>query len=477
LDDHLDWSKTVTQPTEAQTMPPFGHQALPLFSISPQHRQLNHGSYGSVPIPIQQYQRKLQEQTEAFPDKWFRLDSVELYRRECDAAARWLGINDLPETVALCKNTSTGVTSITRSILHLASANAATRQQNGPSSGLEKPIGLIERLWELCRSLLFNIRLVFVSNSKPSICRYRILCLDIAYIQVRRLLEYLERTDPLLEIIKVPVESIGDGPLTHQAIQQSFADTISRYHSPQTPVILAIIDVIASVPAIILPYRQLTRICHQCEPSIPVLWDAAHAVGQIEFQPTEPQVDPVEWPDFAVTNFHKWAFAGRGCAAVYCTPAYHDRIVPAVVSAGYPGTLRDRFMWYGTDDYSSLLTVEQAWSFRRSEFGGEQAIRSYTHQLAVEGGRLVARILKTEMMFDWCTELIPSMVCVRLPPSTAGTDERLARLGLDLLKDYGVYVVTFKFRGEWWLRLSAQVFNQLDDFAYCAESVKSFLVK
>ena len=184
-------------------------------------------------------------------------------------------------------------------------------------------------------------------------------------------------------------------------------------------------------------------------------------------------------PDFFVTNFHKWAYASRGCAALYVHPDYRALVVPPIVSAGYHdgrGTLRERFQWQGTDDITSLFTLDAAWALRQSAaFGGERAIRQRTHQLAIEGGRLIAKALGTEMLFANDINLhrrVPSMSNVRLPdlydhPAAAGDDAVTAaamtasmetmdraygQLGLHFLQHFNLYLVTFKHDGRWFLR-------------------------
>lgn len=53
--------------------------------------------------------------------------------------------------------------------------------------------------------------------------------------------------------------------------------------------------------------------------------------------------------------------------------------------------------WNGTCDWSPFLSTLAALDFRKS-IGGEERITEYCHNLAVEGGELIAKILGTEVM-------------------------------------------------------------------------------
>lgn len=56
------------------------------------------------------------------------------------------------------------------------------------------------------------------------------------------------------------------------------------------------------------------------------------------------------------------------------------------------------FEFVATIDYSPYLCVPAALEFRKKVGGGEEAIRRYCYQVALEGGKRAAEILGTEAM-------------------------------------------------------------------------------
>lgn len=68
--------------------------------------------------------------------------------------------------------------------------------------------------------------------------------------------------------------------------------------------------------------------------------------------------------------------------------------------------------WNGTIDWSAFLAITEALDYRE-RIGGERRINQYCHQLAIDGGELVAKILGTETMRnkkDDDGELVANMV-------------------------------------------------------------------
>ena len=111
----------------------------------------------------------------------------------------------------------------------------------------------------------------------------------------------------------------------------------------------------------------------------------------------------------------------------------------------------------------------------RSWLGGEEKINGWCHALAVEGGEKMAEVLGTEVMKGKDEhELCLNMVNVRLPlppsvlPYTAALDRTLRQYMLSK----GTYVAHFPHGGKVWVRASAQIWNELQDFDYAAKVLK-----
>lgn len=117
----------------------------------------------------------------------------------------------------------------------------------------------------------------------------------------------------------------------------------------------------------------------------------------------------------------------------------------------------------GTMDYSSYMTVAAALKFRE-DVGGEEAIMSYNHQLAIEGGNYMANVLGTEVL--QAADQIANMVDVRLPIHNPDNPTLLGNFWIDTLltRFPQVFAPAYKHGGQWWIRISAQIYNDLDDF-------------
>jgi hypothetical protein len=117
------------------------------------------------------------------------------------------------------------------------------------------------------------------------------------------------------------------------------------------------------------------------------------------------------------------------------------------------------------------LTLASAAKFRQV-LGGENEIIKYTSNLARTGGGLVAR--------EWDSEILYSpglsMVNIRLPVSPALVDpSKMTVFHIHLLKKHSACCAIYQHDGYYWVRLSAQIYNEEKDFIQFAKLVKDEL--
>jgi hypothetical protein len=98
----------------------------------------------------------------------------------------------------------------------------------------------------------------------------------------------------------------------------------------------------------------------------------------------------------------------------------------------------------------------------RQWLGGEQKINDYCHSLALAGGTLLSQLLGTPLL-DSTGDFTLNMTNVGLPlspdtPNDAVTQEMFMR---NLLEVWRVSAVIFRHNGRWWVRASAQVWNEV----------------
>jgi hercynylcysteine S-oxide lyase len=250
-------------------------------------------------------------------------------------------------------------------------------------------------------------------------------------------------------------------------------------------------DAISSLPGLRFPWERICAVCRKH--SILSLVDAAHAITQI------PVDIAATAPDFFVSNLHKWSFVPRGCAVLYvrhelqgvlhALPIGHGYVstsqvsVPSPVTVGDEGTWVVEHEWPATIDWSGYLSVDTAFEFIDA-CGGADKIRAYCHALAVEGGEAVAGILGTEVLRCDGSEYIANMVNIKLPlvvpheKSATHVEELSAQREylFDRLfeRDAFPYPYVMRIRGEmgWWVRFSAQIYLDLDDFKRGGEILK-----
>lgn len=105
---------TTAQPPRFEKAP-FGTEMRKThFSFADGYHPLNHGSFGTFPRAVQEYQRQLQSESEARPDTFIRYTYLELLHESRSAIAPLLGA-DAGEVV-LVPNATTGVNTVLRNI-------------------------------------------------------------------------------------------------------------------------------------------------------------------------------------------------------------------------------------------------------------------------------------------------------------------------------------------------------------------------
>ncbi|KAL1658475.1 pyridoxal phosphate-dependent transferase [Schizophyllum commune] len=271
--------------------------------------------------------------------------------------------------------------------------------------------------------------------------------------------------------------------------------TTATANPTHTGKIVAIIDTISSNPGILNPWVDMVKIAKR-HGALAVV-DGAHSIGQeVDLKGKLKEADP----DFFVSNAHKWMYAKRG-AAVFYVPERNQSIVrasfpvsPYYVSPKDRTSPSDNFVVQhnltATIDWSNFFTIPAALQFR-AWLGGEAAINAYTHKLAFEGGKRIAEILHTEMMYpDEGSGMELSMVNVALPlpafgkvigPGAGGEiskEEYAFQMKVQgliqrkLLEERNLGPTRYYHNGRLWLRISGQVWLEMEDFEKVGWGVK-----
>lgn len=264
-------------------------------------------------------------------------------------------------------------------------------------------------------------------------------------------------------------------PVSDAYICTAFEEAITHLKANGKTPRLAVFDTVTSIPATRMPFETLTSLCRAH--AILSCIDGAHGIGQLPLQLSH--LDP----DFLLSNCHKWLHVPRPCAVLYVplrNQHYLRSTLPVgvgfVARPGEPEFVRN-FASVGTMDDSAYLSIQAALAWRAKVTWegqrGEEAVMGYIRDLAMEGGRLVAKILQTEILDNEEGTLSNcALVNVRLPLSiaeVAGDDAgELRRIAAWMMKvvtlEYETAVEVFVYNDKIWVRLCAQVYLMLKDF-------------
>ena len=110
-------------------------------------------------------------------------------------------------------------------------------------------------------------------------------------------------------------------------------------------------------------------------------------------------------------------------------------------------------------------------AFEFIESVGEQRIKKYNHELALQIGKEVSKIWNTEELITE-ENLLGAMTTILLPYQ--GNDVE-AKLGLEFCEKYNTFGKIGKYQDKYYARFCAQIFNQLEDFVFVANAVKETL--
>lgn len=238
---------------------------------------------------------------------------------------------------------------------------------------------------------------------------------------------------------------------------QALADAIVEAVGPRTR--LAIVDHISAESALVLPVAEIAARLRAC--GVAVMVDGAHAPGSI------PITIAALGADWYLGNLHKWMWVPRSSAILWARPERQASLHPPVVSWGMDEDFATTFDLPGTRDPSAHLSAPAAIALFH-EWGGD-AIGRYNHHLAWQAAHYLSH--RWDIEFDTPEDLIGTMATVTLPAALGSTREDAARLRDALLFDDGIEVPVHTYRNRLHSRISAQVYNDMDDIERLAAAV------
>jgi isopenicillin-N epimerase len=222
---------------------------------------------------------------------------------------------------------------------------------------------------------------------------------------------------------------------------------------------LLLIDHISSQYAVVYPVERLIAECRAR--AVHVLVDGAHAPGMLPLDLTRLAAD------WYVGNAHKWLYAPKGCGFIWANPSTGIDIHPLMASVHWGEGLHREFDWQGTRDPTAWLAIGAALDFMRDL--NENEARRYMFELAEAGAALLYASLGAAPQAP--VGMSCAMASIQLPSCFGAGEEAAKALHDALWRDARIEVPVIALDGHLSVRISAQVYNQMDDYAALAEAL------
>ncbi len=377
---------------------------------------VNHGSFGACPLPVLAHQRALIDELEAEPVAFLDTTFESRIDEARHAVARFLNAD--ADGLVFVQNATSGVSTVLQSLEFAPGDELLTtnHEYNATLNGLAEVAG---------------------------------------------------RGGAKVVTIQLPLEITSDD------------EVVEAFRAALTPrTRLALVSHITSPTATVLPIERIVRELDQH--GVDTLVDAAHAPGQV---PVDVEaLGAAYWTG----NGHKWLCGPKGSGVLHVRADRRDRVRPLVISHGWndPRTERPRlwreFDWTGTPDPTPYLTLPAAISTMRGFHPeGWPGVMVANHELVIEGRNLIANKLGATPRIP---EALHGSMAI-IPLSMTLTDEAARSLKIALMSEDRIEVPISPFPvpaaraapsdppTAVVVRISAQRYNEIDDYARLADAL------
>lgn len=362
---------------------------------------LNHGSYGAVPVSVQDVQNTFIDRANSNPNHWFRFELPQLMIEARHIVAYWFGV--APEHFAFVPNASQGVVTAVQALID----EATSRNQ--------------------------HTHLVATSLG------YGGVLLGMQHVAVRSNATY----------------SVANVVYPHEVTAEIISSRIRALLPSNGDPIVVVLDHITSETGVLFPVDDIIASIRSTHPQAKFVIDAAHSAGMLE-HPLPNTYDV--W----VGNLHKWLCAPRPAAALICgSPEIRALMKPLAPSWGFEDGFPTSFEWQGTSDYSAYLSVPAAIAFQEQWPYLQRDI--HNRNVADGAAALLRNAWKTDNHLGETIEA-PWLRMVQLPLNQPLTkpqiDSLVERAGLELNTECMCMTV----RDKTYVRLSAHMYNEINQY-------------
>ena len=382
--------------------------------LDPQTVFLNHGSFGATPSEVLEEQGRLRGLLERDPVRFFEREYSDMWDESRSAVARMLNAD--VDGMVFVSNATQGVNTVLRSL------------DLEPGDEIIVPDHSYQACW----------------NAVDYVTR---------------------RSGAKTVVVEIPFR-VED--------PKQVIDLIMEAVTERT--VLALIDTVTSPTGSRMPFEELTNRLQSR--GVDVLLDAAHGPGIVPIDLSRLE------PAYCVGNIHKWTCSPKGSAFLRIRRDRKGLIHPLNISHGFSfeGTAQEKFefefAWPGTQDPTPWLCIPKAMSFMEElVVGGWPEIMRRNRDLALQGRNLICDALGT-------TPPVPDTMVSALASVEVPTDEEVGPMSLDgdpfhnyLLDEYSIQVPVMPWRHHdtKYIRISAQLYNHIDEYRYLADALTDSL--
>ena len=372
-----------------------------LWQLDKSMAYLNHGSYGAVPISVQDVQNTFIDRANSNPNHWFRFELPQLMIEARHIAAYWFGV--APEHFAFVPNASQGVVTAVQALVD----DATSRNQ----------------------------RTHLVATSLG----YGGVLYGMQHIATRSNATY----------------AVADLVYPHDVTAEVISSRIRTLLPNNGEPIVVVLDHITSETGVLFPVDEIITSLRATHSHARFVIDAAHSAGMLE-QPLPRHYDV--W----IGNLHKWLCAPRPAAALLCgSPEIRALMKPLAPSWGFEDGFPTSFEWQGTSDYSAYLSVPAAIAFQEQWTYSQ---RDNHNRTVADGAAALLRKAWSTPEHLGSTVEAPWLRMVQLPLdqplAKPQIDSLVERAGLELNTECMCMTV----RGKSYVRLSAHMYNEIDQY-------------
>ena len=382
-----------------------------LWNLDRDRRYLNHGGFGACPLAILEARRRLELEFERNPLRYIFDRFEDEINSARDALAGFLGAR--PENLVFVGNATEGVNAVLRS------------QELAPGD-----------------------ELLTTRHTFPG-CK-----VALNY--------FAERAGAKVVTANLPF------PL--QSEDEAF-DAVMAAVGDRTR--LALLDHVSSETALIFPLERLIPALQ--ERGVKVLIDGAHAPGML---PLNLAALDADW---YTGNCHKWICGPKTAGFLVTRKERQAETRPLIVTFGTgfesPGRSEYewRFFWRGTFDPTSWLVLPELLEYIGGLHpGGWDGLRARNRALALQGRRILLEALGGPAPAP--ESMLGSMATVEIPDHGLGEpiglfhEDRLTRRLSDR-HVIDVPVIQWPEPGQFKLRISAQLYNEVEDYEALAAAL------